>query len=106
MDSLVESVYSHEIDKIPNNEKEISNKPRVTLTDKANRLENLCNRRPFLLSHVLLRQNPDNVYTWINYIQLCEHDNHLAIKAFREAIGTIDPQRAFGKLHKLWTKFA
>jgi len=36
------------------------------------RLENLLERRPFLLSHVILRQNPNNVYEWINLARLCE----------------------------------
>jgi pre-mRNA-splicing factor SYF1 len=36
------------------------------------RLENLMERRPFLLSNVILRQNPHNVYEWMNQIRLCE----------------------------------
>ena len=36
------------------------------------RLENLLERRPFLLSHVVLRQNPHNVYEWMNLAKLCE----------------------------------
>ena len=36
------------------------------------RVENLLERRPFLLSHVILRQNPNNVYEWLNLAKLCE----------------------------------
>ncbi len=36
------------------------------------RLENLLERRPFLLSHVVLRQNIHNVYEWLNLAKLCE----------------------------------
>jgi hypothetical protein len=36
------------------------------------RLENLIARRPFLLSNVVLRQNPNNVYEWLNRVKLCE----------------------------------
>jgi pre-mRNA-splicing factor SYF1 len=32
------------------------------------RLENLIQRRPFLLSNVVLRQNPNNVYEWLNRV--------------------------------------
>lgn len=39
---------------------------------KLYRLENLMERRPFLLSNTLLRQNPHNVYEWVNRIKLCE----------------------------------
>ena len=70
------------------------------------RLENLIQRRPFLLSNVVLRQNPNNVYEWLNRIKLCEEDTYLAIKTFTEAIQTIDPQKAFGKASKVWVKFA
>ncbi len=42
------------------------------------RLENLLERRPFLLSHVVLRQNPNNVYEWLNLAKLCEVLLHVA----------------------------
>ena len=79
------------------------------------RLENLIQRRPFLLSNVVLRQNPNNVYEWLNRVKLCEglitsddNDEHafLAIKTFTEAIAAVDPQQAFGKPSKLWIAFA
>jgi pre-mRNA-splicing factor SYF1 len=35
------------------------------------RLECLIQRRPFLLSNTILRQNPNNVYEWLNRIKLC-----------------------------------
>ena len=35
------------------------------------RLENLIQRRPFLLSNTVLRQNQNNVYEWLNRIKLC-----------------------------------
>ena len=36
------------------------------------RLENLLQRRLFLLSNVVLRQNPHNVSEWLKRVQLCE----------------------------------
>lgn len=58
-------------------------------------LENLIARRPFLLSNVVLRQNPNNVTEWLNRVKLCESiitpDNpYLAIKTFTEAISAVD----------------
>jgi len=79
------------------------------------RLENLIQRRPFLLSNVILRQNPHNVYEWLNRVQLCEQlvtssedesGSYLAIKTFTEAIAAVDPLQAFGKPSKLWIAFA
>ena len=68
------------------------------------RLENLIQRRPFLLSNVILRQNPNNVYEWLNRVKLCESlietsneqdgsnaGTYLTIKTFTEAISSVDP---------------
>ncbi|TNV83299.1 hypothetical protein FGO68_gene1183 [Halteria grandinella] len=73
-------------------------------------LENLIARRPFLLSNVVLRQNPNNVGEWLNRVKLCESiitaDNpYLAIKTFTEAIAAVDPLQAVGKVSKLWIAF-
>ena len=73
---------------------------------KFQRLETLIERRPFLLSNIVLRQNPHNVYEWLNRITVCEHDTFLVIKTFTEAIKTNDPVQAFGKCSKVWVKFA
>ena len=69
------------------------------------RLENLIMRRPFLLSNVVLRQNPNNVYEWVSRIELCKDDSYLAVKTFTEAIQTIDPQKASGKASRVWVRF-
>ena len=55
---------------------------------------------------MVLRQNPNNVYEWLNRIKLCQDDTYLAIKTFTEAIQTIDPLEAFGKASKIWISFA
>lgn len=82
------------------------------------RLESLIARRPFLLSNVVLRQNPNNVYEWLNRVKLCEQlstsgtgeaqetNPYLAIKTFTEAIAAVDPLQAMGKVSKLWIAFA
>ena len=66
------------------------------------RFENLLERRPFLLTHVLLRQNPHNVYQWLNLVKLCQFDDHLVIKTYTQALIQIDPMKAFGKPTQLW----
>ena len=107
LDFTYRDIASEEEDK---EEDEPAEKLKLTRDEKQGlrfyRLENLIQRRPFLLSNVVLRQNPNNVYEWLNRIKLCEEDTYLAIKTFTEAIQTIDPQKAFGKASKVWVKFA
>ena len=49
-------------------------------------LEKLIERRPFLLSNVILRHNPSDVYEWLNRVKLCEDDVEATISTFTEAI--------------------
>lgn len=70
------------------------------------RLTSLLERRPFLLSHVVLRQNPNNVYEWLNLARMCEFDSFLALKTYTEATLQVDPHNAYGKLSRLWVSFA
>ncbi|TFJ86981.1 hypothetical protein NSK_001315 [Nannochloropsis salina CCMP1776] len=72
------------------------------------RLEDLMERRPILLSSVLLRQNPHNVHEWHKRAKLfqAQNDPHKVIVCFTEAVKTVDPKKAFGKLYSLWTAFA
>jgi len=93
-----------------NQESEDDGEGKLTKEDKENmkffRLENLIERRPFLLSNVVLRQNPNNVNEWISRLKLCKEDVYLAIKTFTEAIQAIDPMQAVGKASKIWIEFA
>jgi len=70
------------------------------------KLENLIQRRPFLLSNTNLRQNPSNVYEWLNRVQLWEDNEELKIQTYLEAIWQIDPKNAYGKASKVWIEFA
>lgn len=72
------------------------------------RLELLIDRRPLLLSSVLLRQNPHNVPEWQKRIKLLQ-DNKLdnkVIYTFSEATRIVDPEKAIGKPHTLWINWA
>lgn len=70
------------------------------------RFENLMERRLLLLNSVLLRQNPHNVQEWHKRVQLYEGKLHEIIDTYTEAVQTVDPRLAVGKLHTLWVEFA
>jgi pre-mRNA-splicing factor SYF1 len=70
------------------------------------RLEHLMDRRPVLLSSVLLRQNPHNCNEWLKRVKLFESDPRKTIVTYTEAVKTIDPEQAVGKLHVVWMEFA
>lgn len=69
--------------------------------------EQVADRRPLLLNSVLLRQNPHNVREWEKRVAFYAEKAPLkAIQTYAEAVKTIKPQKAKGKLHGLWIKFA
>ena len=70
------------------------------------RLENLIERRPFLLSDSLLRQNPNNVYEWINRVKICKGDNELIIITYEKALATVDNLKAYGRPELLYINYA
>lgn len=70
------------------------------------RLEGLMNRRPVMLSSVLLRQNPHNVHEWHKRVRLFEGDPVKQIRTYGEAVRTVDPRKAVGRPHSLWCAFA
>lgn len=70
------------------------------------RFEHLMERRLLLLNSVLLRQNPHNVQEWHKRVQLYEGKPHEIINTYTEAVQTVDPKLAVGKLHTLWVEFA
>lgn len=63
-------------------------------------------KRPILLNSVLLRQNPHNVNEWIKRVALFEGKPREVVNTYTEAIKTIDPKLATGKLSQLWIDFA
>ncbi|EGD76556.1 pre-mRNA-splicing factor SYF1 [Salpingoeca rosetta] len=78
----------------------------VELELRMARYENLMERRPLLLSSVLLRQNPHNVDEWLKRVMLFEASPKEMIRTFTEAVQTIDYQQAVGKPQQLWIEFA
>ena len=88
------------------------------------RFEDLMDRRPLLLSSVLLRQNPHNVHEWHKRVALFENNPRevllisswfssiislcslQTINAYTEAVQTVDISQAIGKPSSLWISFA
>ena len=70
------------------------------------RLEQLMNRRPFLLNDVLLRQNPNNVLEWEKRVALWGDNKKEVVQTYTDAIAAIQPKRALGQFHELWTNYA
>ncbi|KAJ8875020.1 hypothetical protein PR048_022910 [Dryococelus australis] len=78
----------------------------VELELRLARFEHLMERRLLLLNSVLLRQNPHNVQEWHKRVKLYEGKPHEIINTYTEAVQTVDPKLAVGKLHTLWVAFA
>ncbi|KAF4518796.1 hypothetical protein B566_EDAN005417 [Ephemera danica] len=78
----------------------------VELDLRLARFEHLMGRRLLLLNSVLLRQNPHNVHEWHKRVVLLEDKPHEIINTYTEAVQTVDPKLAVGKLHSLWVAFA
>lgn len=70
------------------------------------RFEYLMDRRPFLLNDVLLRQNPNNVPEWEKRVALWADNDKEVVQTYTDAIATIHPKKATGKLHELFINFA
>merc|ERR1719481_8716 len=78
----------------------------VEIELRMGRFESLMDRRPLLLNSVLLRQNPHNVPEWQKRVDLLEGKPRDIVNTFTEAVQTIDPKLAVGKLKNLWIEFA
>jgi pre-mRNA-splicing factor SYF1 len=70
------------------------------------RFEQLMDRRPFLLNDVLLRQNPNNVAEWEKRVALWGDNQRQVVQTYTDAIAAIQPKKAVGQFHQLWTNYA
>ncbi|PBP17734.1 pre-mRNA-splicing factor SYF1 [Diplocarpon rosae] len=70
------------------------------------RFEQLMDRRPFLINDVLLRQNPNNVSEWNVRIGLWGENKQEVVQAYTDAIAAVQPKKAVGRFHELWTNYA
>lgn len=70
------------------------------------RLDYLLDKRPLLLSSVVLRQNPHNVHEWHKRAKLFKDDVQKGLMTYIEGVKTVDPKLANGKLSGLWLALA
>ncbi|KAI9893143.1 MAG: pre-mRNA-splicing factor syf1 [Vezdaea aestivalis] len=70
------------------------------------RFEQLMDRRPFLINDVLLRQNPNNVPEWEKRVALWGSNQQEVIQTYTDAIAAVQPKKAIGQFHQLWTNYA
>ena len=70
------------------------------------RFEQLMDRRPFLLNDVLLRQSPSNVPEWEKRVALWRGNKKEVVQTYTDAIIAIQPRKAIGRFHELWTNYA
>lgn len=70
------------------------------------RLEYLMDKRPLMLSSVVLRQNPHNVHEWHKRAKLFKNDIQRSLMTYIEGVKTVDPKLATGKLSGLWLALA
>ncbi len=57
------------------------------------RFEYLMDRRPLLLSSVMLRQNPHDVEEWLKRASLVAGKPKRMVKTFAEAVTTVQPDK-------------
>ena len=100
---------NEEDDNIKNNKSNNGNKDNSNLK-KFNfiRVNNLLQRRPFLLNSTILRRNPNNVAEWLKRIDLMKdkNDTKLIINLYEECLSTIKLNEAYGKLSEIYISFA
>lgn len=70
------------------------------------RVEYLMDKRPLLLNSVVLRQNPHNVHEWHKRAKLYKGDDQKTALTYVEAVKTVDPAMAVGKVSGLWLALA
>ncbi|KAI9665469.1 MAG: pre-mRNA-splicing factor syf1 [Alyxoria varia] len=73
---------------------------------RMDRLDQLMNRRAFLLNDVVLRQNPSNVIEWQKRVALWGDNKQEVVQTYTNAIAAIQPKKALGQFHELWTNYA
>ena len=86
--------------------KHANNLEEIDLELRLARYEDLIDRRPLLLNSVMLRQNPHNVLEWQKRVQLYEKKSKMIVATYLEAVKTVDPKQATGRLDSLWVNFA
>ncbi|KAF8078124.1 hypothetical protein FPV67DRAFT_1464273 [Lyophyllum atratum] len=69
-------------------------------------LQDLTDRRPFLVNDVLIRRNPNDVQEWEKRVALWGEDDEKVAETYTQALETIHPRRATANLYRLYVNFA
>ena len=107
--SLIFDAYAQSEERLINSKMEsdsLTEDEELELELRLARYENLIERRPLLLNAVALKQNPHNVEEWHKKVKLLEGKPLEIVKAYSEAVQTVDPNQAIGKVESLWIEFA
>ena len=59
-----------------------------------------------LANDVLLRQNPHNVPEWQKRVALWGENKQMVVQTYTDAIAAVNPKKALGRFHELWTNYA
>ena len=80
------------------------------LEEQIKRIEDISQKRPYILSDVLLQSNPNDVEEWLKRIELCsrEQSNNKQdiLETYLDAIKNIDAQEALGSFSSIWISLA
>ena len=97
-------------DNIKKNELDKKNSQKDSNLKKFNfiRVNNLLQRRPFLLNSTILRRNPNNVAEWLKRIELMKDKNDFKLtkNLYEESLNTIKINEAYGNLSELYISYA
>ena len=108
MDSHIEAI-SDKLDEAEDGETEDTYNLNSVLNVFLQRYEDLLSRRPFLINDVYLRQDKNNVQTWIERVDIYdkEKDSRKIVRCYQRAILTIDPPKVKEPdlLPKLWIDY-
>uniref|UniRef100_T1KW55 Suppressor of forked domain-containing protein n=1 Tax=Tetranychus urticae TaxID=32264 RepID=T1KW55_TETUR len=106
--SLVFDAYSQSEEnliKAQMENQDLTDDEEVELELRLAKYEYLIERRPLLLNSVALKQNPHNVEEWHKKVKLLEENPLEVIRTYMNAVQTVDPKQAIGKVHSLWIEF-
>ena len=99
-----------EIGKEENNELDKKDSQKDSNLKKFNfiRVNNLLQRRPFLLNSTILRRNPNNIAEWLKRIELMKDKNDFKLikNLYEESLNTIKINEAYGNLSELYISYA
>lgn len=111
---MEESVLAVELEKIRRKHKKSpeggppTDAAAATVEARMAAFEALIEERPFLLSDVRIRQQPNSVPVWLDRTALFREKRPFdqTVAAFEEALTSIHPRRAKGSLSQIWIAFA